>query len=781
MEKTNRLAIELKELVNMSVTLLGEVIQEECGEKVFFEVEEIRKQMVEYRKLNLEKRENSLALLYEKILKLNSVSKEQVAQSFTLMMELINSCEAAFRTFKLRVTKESVEYSRLDSSIVYVLTAHPTEARSPSNILIFSRIQDLLLRILECSNEVKYLKSIIKHNLKLLWLLPVTRHEKPSVLDEAKHLFSIILRGDIFDTILMANRDLGTIRVRTWVGGDKDGHPGIDEKIMIDCLNLSRSFFIKHIDEILKKLKDDISLIDRPLLLNSVVHFQKNLGKVKKIKAKDSHEINKLRISIQNLDEQYLKIVGSHSPRILKLLEVFEIFPALVIPIELREDSEVIKQALTAKKPIAIERMLKKLALIASGDKVRSYAQGLIISMCQSYSDVENAHKLIKKTLKSINIPVIPLFETADALEDSQKIVNEILKNKSYILKVKKSWQGRFEVMLGYSDSSKGMGVLPSRISIAKTMMNLDKIISQNELTPVFFHGSGGSVDRGGGSIQDQTSWWPSSALNIYKATIQGEMIERSFNTSEIAISGMRKIFKNFKSSTIKQKKIIFSKNLNDFSNLVAKNYKLQIEDEDFFQMVSKATPYSYLKLLKLGSRPSKRSTSNLNKLDFSAIRAIPWILCWTQTRILFPTWWGIGAAWRVYKIDDELKNKLKSDYKNNQLFSTYVRTLGFTLSKVDLAVFKLYLDKSELTDNLKKSLYKKFLAEFLEAQDFYKSITGYEEFLLDKLWLKESIELRSSMIHPLNVIQIQATISLNENLIRKSVTGISSGMMTTG
>ena len=81
--------------------------------------------------------------------------------------------------------------------------------------------------------------------------------------------------------------------------------------------------------------------------------------------------------------------------------------------------------------------------------------------------------------------------------------------------------------MLGYSDSSKESGVLRSRVQVAETMHRLDRLCQRMKVTPIFFQGSGGSTDRGGGSIEEQTSWWPSGALRNYKVTVQGEMVER--------------------------------------------------------------------------------------------------------------------------------------------------------------------------------------------------------------------------------------------------------------
>ena len=102
----------------------------------------------------------------------------------------------------------------------------------------------------------------------------------------------------------------------------------------------------------------------------------------------------------------------------------------------------------------------------------------------------------------------MPLFETAQALENSVKILEEYFAKRP---KIKadhiKNMNGRFEVMLGYSDSSKESGVFPSRFLISSALNKMDSYFKKEKLTPVFFHGSGGSVERGGGSVREQTEW----------------------------------------------------------------------------------------------------------------------------------------------------------------------------------------------------------------------------------------------------------------------------------
>ena len=377
--------------------------------------------------------------------------------------------------------------------------------------------------------------------------------------------------------------------------------------------------------------------------------------------------------------------------------------------------------------------------------------------------------------MDKLYLPIIPLFETKEALDDSEKIVTELLNNDIFLQGLKKHWNKRMEVMLGYSDSSKGMGVLASRLVIGRVIGILDSLIEKAGFIPVFFHGTGGSIDRGGGPIAEQTAWWPPNALKNYKATIQGEMVERTFATAEIAMNHMQKIVHN-SNSLAKNHKIHFSEKLVEFSEEVREHYVKKLEGPAFLDLLLKATPYNFLDALKIGARPNKRKASH-----FKNIRAIPWVLCWTQTRVLFPTWWGIGSAWKKYKNDTAMLSSLREEFKKNKLFSSFIRMLGFTLEKVDMNIWRLYLVLSDLDKKKTDLHYQSFLEEFLLARDFTQNICREKNLLWERPWLGESIQLRAPMINPLNILQIIAFKRKDMELLRNTVTGVASGMMTTG
>ena len=438
----------------------------------------------------------------------------------------------------------------------------------------------------------------------------------------------------------------------------------------------------------------------------------------------------------------------------------------------MREDSGEIELALNDKKK-QISRMLQSLYKISKRGKPSWYVQGFVISMCNRVEDVENAVKLLNRDLKSLAIPVIPLLETKAALTEAEKIITGALDIPEFKLNLERVWNRKLEVMLGYSDSAKESGAFYSRVTISRTLKKLDSFIRKKGYSPVFFHGSGGSVARGGGSVEEQISWWPASARDRFKATVQGEMIYRSFFSKQILSRKLEKISScvGCGTKTAAKQPLI----LKEFADQVQKHYASKVAEDEFVDLVNNATLYPYLDQLRLGSRPSKRNKSNKSL----QLRAIPWVLCWTQNRTLFPVWWGLGAAWS--QLDTEKKQALKALVAENDLLNSFLKTLSYSLEKVDLSVWRFFVEESSLTRAEKDRVILNFASEFAATKKFLKQMTGKQEAIWFRPWLRESIELRSTYIYPLNILSQVAVKKGNMNLLRESVTGVASGMQTTG
>lgn len=781
-----KLPKELTSLVKQSVALLGQVIQRELGKSNFQIIENLRLSMAQNRKLSSSASFLLLQKHYEKLKLLKSQDLHHIAHSFTLMLELMNACENAYRSHRLNFKKPKLAIcSELPKAIIYVLTAHPTEARSPQNIAIFHEIQNILIQILDRSGSLAEKmqeiqissreKENLLHALEVAWRTPIVRNRKPQVKDEAEHIYSLLFRDDTLFSLLEKSDTGVSFYVRTWVGGDKDGHPGVNEKTLLQSYSLSRKKLLQLILKELLSIRATLKIFPSKRLQLQISQIEKILHRLHQIRIGDARTVGSLRNSLAAFKLNYEKELGAVHPLLLRLQHLIHAFPALVVPIELRESSDMLMGAHKDRQKLAIYKMLNTVEKISRGGDPRWYARGFIISMTESIEHILAAGQFQKAVFGDIPLPIIPLFETSHSLAHSESIMSEFIKTPRLKKAVLNNWNGRIEMMVGYSDSAKEAGALASRLAIAETLPQLEKVCLKSRLTPVFFHGSGGSVDRGGGSIEDQTAWWPKSALRLYKVTVQGEMIERSLATTAIAKRQTQTIIESAVKGLCKPFK--FSKDLavESFARKISDQYRQKLTAPEFLKLVEHATPYSYLSILKIGSRPSKRSV----QVTIKGLRAIPWVLCWTQTRVLFPTWWGVGTAWK--NSSKAQQSALKRSFQKDPVFTSYIKALGFTLAKIEMGIWRVYLEQSSLSKTEIANAIKQFEDELTLTHKCYYQICGKKDLLWFKPWLGESIMLRSAMIHPLNLLQLLAMKNGDHQLLRVSVTGISSGMLTTG
>jgi len=766
------LSPELKKVVKWSVAILGNVIEEELGKSSYDRIEKVRQRMAALRGAKAGVISRELNKTFLELKKLNKNERMGFARAYTLMLELMNGCENAYRTYRLKQRKRN-ENIKGAEAIFYVLTAHPTEARSPQNIGIFHEIQKELTQVYERGFEGA--RERLGALLEIAWKVEIVRMRKPRVQDEAEHIYSILLREANLSVLLDMGRSNVPVYVRSWVGGDKDGHPGVDEETLGDSLQLSRELLYeyakKQIQE-LRRLTESFhsSKFDRQC--SEVLHL---LTAAKKLEVGDAKKIRVLHQKMTKICTFYHDELGKNAPKPLARLEqLFKIFPGLVVPLELREDSSMLMSDPTGDT-LAIGRMLKRLGEYSKGEDPCWYARGMIISMAQSVEHIRVTAKMILRHVGNSKIPVVPLFEQKQALDSGAAIITELLKDKKVKKIVKEQWNNKVEVMVGYSDSAKESGVIASRLAVVDAIIAIDHACRKASVIPVFFHGSGGSIDRGGGAIRDQMAGWPKSALNIYKATVQGEMVERTFASPEILESQLTQISENTSPDHREKYKTTKNPTLEKFASMVKEYYQKKITSSLFLKMVELATPYSFLSALKIGSRPIKRGGT----LSVAGLRAIPWVLCWTQTRVLFPTWWGTGTAWS--EMNKSEKTALKKAFSTHPVFRSYIHALGFTLAKIELPIFEFYLQQSPLAEKEKKYFIQSFRSELAATIKFFNAITRSNDPLWYRPWLGESIELRASMIHPLNLLEILSHQDQDLPLLRISVTGIASGMLTTG
>ncbi len=389
------------------------------------------------------------------------------------------------------------------------------------------------------------------------------------------------------------------------------------------------------------------------------------------------------------------------------------------------------------------------------------------------------------------SVSITPLFETIDDLQRAQSIIQTLYANTHYqqYLFDHNSTQ---EIMVGYSDSSKDGGIFTSNYNLYRAISNLTKLQTQLDIRISFFHGRGGSVSRGGGSLEEALLCSaPQSVHSFLKTTEQGEMISAKYLNSHIAT-------KNFSStlSALLKKGVYDSygtekyKNnpqtmalLENVSNASCATYRaLVYENKDFLEYFKNATPIKFIQNLNLGSRPSKRKDTQ----KIEDLRAIPWVFAWTQNRAIISAWYGLGSG--LANVD---KNQLRDCYEQSLFFKTTIDNISQALLKVDLDIASLY-NQFVKDKKVREDIWEHIYTQYHLTMEYLLHLRGESVLLDSEGAIRESILLRKPYLSVLNLTQIELIKKYEsckypkgqERLLEQihaTIVGIAQGIRNTG
>ncbi len=127
--------------------------------------------------------------------------------------------------------------------------------------------------------------------------------------------------------------------------------------------------------------------------------------------------------------------------------------------------------------------------------------QRYVISFTREAQDVYNVLELADYAgLRRDAIDVVPLLETADALEHADRLFDEIMADSRYREHVRARGDHQ-EVMLGYSDSTKESGAMAAAWLLHGAETKLAAAALRHGIRLTLFHGRGGAIGRGGGPM----------------------------------------------------------------------------------------------------------------------------------------------------------------------------------------------------------------------------------------------------------------------------------------
>ncbi|CAH6155464.1 phosphoenolpyruvate carboxylase [Pantoea agglomerans] len=411
-----------------------------------------------------------------------------------------------------------------------------------------------------------------------------------------------------------------------------------------------------------------------------------------------------------------------------------------------------------------------------------------VISMAKTPSDVLAVHLLLKEAGIGYAMPVAPLFETLDDLNNANDVMSQLLSIDWYRGLI----QGKQMVMIGYSDSAKDAGVMAASWAQYQAQDALIKTCEKAGISLTLFHGRGGSIGRGGAPAHAALlSQPPGSLRGGLRVTEQGEMIRFKYGLPAVTIASLSLYTGAILEANLMpppEPKREWRDIMDQLSADSCAMYRGYVrENADFVPYFRSATPEQELGKLPLGSRPAKRRPTG----GVESLRAIPWIFAWTQNRLMLPAWLGAGAALQQAMAAGH-QDQLEAMCRDWPFFSTRLGMLEMVFSKADLWLAEYYDQRL-----VEKSLWPlgKQLRDQLDADiKAVLTIANDSHLMADQPWIAESIALRNVYTDPLNVLQAELLHRSRareangdepdarvEQALMVTIAGVAAGMRNTG
>ena len=463
---------------------------------------------------------------------------------------------------------------------------------------------------------------------------------------------------------------------------------------------------------------------------------------------------------------------------------------------ELEEDPRILSATHAEKselleKELSIFKAARRLKDKLGEDVIRQ----TIISHATSVSDMLELAIMLKEVglvdAQKARVQIVPLFETIEDLDHSEETMR-----KYFSLPLAKKWiaskDNYQEIMLGYSDSNKDGGYLSSCWTLYKAQQQLTAIGDEFGVKVTFFHGRGGTVGRGGGPTYEAITSQPLKSIkDRIRLTEQGEVIGNKYGNKDAAYYNLEMLVSAAINRMITKKKS--DTNTSNryeaiMDQVVDRSYDIYRDlvfgNEHFYDYFFESSPIKAISSFNIGSRPAARKTIT----EIGGLRAIPWVFSWSQSRVMFPGWYGVGSSFKEF-IDQDPKNIefLRDMYQNWPFFQSLLSNVDMVLSKSNMNIAFEYAKLCE--DEEVQAIYYTILDEWQLTKDVILAIEGYDELLAENSYLKDSLNYRMPYFNILNYIQLElikrqrrGELSADEErLIHTTINGIATGLRNSG
>ena len=704
---------------------------------------------------------------------------------------LRNTKEEAFSQNK----KEALQRYLEAFKVRIVLTAHPTQFYPGAVLGIITDLTEAI--------EKNDLVNITKL-LAQLGVTPFLKAEKPTPLDEAINLIWYLENifyhsaGSIYNYIesnIYEGKDIQNefISLGFWPGGDRDGNPFVTTEITEKVAQKLRQSVLRNYYRDVRKLRRKLTFKKVASIIIEVENkLYRSFIEPEKIIWTHEEFINKL-VEIKNLlinDYQSLYLT-----ELKDLIHKAKIFGFYFATLDIRQDSRIHQQVFThiterliasgsnaipvnyndldeasqinilttlnvdiAAEQYDDELVFKTLGSMEAIKKIQKNngekgANRYIISNNQSALNVMQVFAMLKMTAfkKELPVDIVPLFETVDDLINSAGIMERLYSTKEYRAHVA-SRNNKQTIMLGFSDGTKDGGYLMANWSIFKAKEELTRISRKHNVKVIFFDGRGGPPARGGGKThQFYASLGPTIENEEVQLTVQGQTISSNFGTidsaqynlEQLISSGLsNKFFDSAKNTLTTEQKNI----MNQLADISYKAYTDFKNHDKFLPYLEKISTLKYYAKTNIGSRPSKRNNSGT--LNFSDLRAIPFVGSWSQLKQNVPGFFGVGTALLKFE-ENGTFDKVVDFYNNSKFFKSLIDNSMMSMKKSFFELTRYMENDPEFGD-----FWKLIHQEFLTSKRLVLKLANESELMQNYPVSKASIEVRESIVLPLLTIQ---------------------------
>ncbi len=439
------------------------------------------------------------------------------------------------------------------------------------------------------------------------------------------------------------------------------------------------------------------------------------------------------------------------------------------------ERSVVLRTELSSARPLGVSRFALSPRAATTYATFESVAAALnrfgdgviesyVISMTEGVDDVlatvvlAREAGLIDSRGRWARIGIVPLFERVAELRGSGALLEELLSDPSYRAVVAARGDVQ-EVMVGYSDSNKDAGITTSQWEIYKAQGVLRDVAQRNGVALRLFHGRGGTVGRGGGPSAEAILAQPERTVEAFlKVTEQGEVISDKYNLAELARENLEASLAAVIESSLLHSSSLGTDTASDrwhevmeaVSSVAERAYRKLLGNEGLAQYFMSSTPVAELNELNLGSRPAYRPESGS---DLAALRAIPWVFGWTQSRQIIPGWFGVGSGLAAAR-KRGAGQALGEMYARWPFFRTFVGNVEMTLAKTDMDIAWLYV--KSLVEHDKHAIFEEIADEHARTVAEILNLTGESTLIEARPLLRRTLAVRADYLRPVHYLQVE-------------------------